>query len=259
MSLFQHPLFALRRSRWTRPLLRAFDFTVFRRPAGLGFPIAVRAFRNHGLFSSSFAEPETTGLVRRLARTNKVFTFVDVGANVGFFSWLVLTHNPAARVIAIEPDLLNNACLRRTAARHPQFAVTIFDCAVAATAGQATFHTDELSSVTGTLVGSRPTADVSLYAAKQKQLSVRTETLDTLLDGRLEGTTCLKVDVEGAELDVLAGARHLLASCRPHLIIECTEAQRADLLALLEEFRYEVTGPRLDPHGDVTNIAARPR
>jgi hypothetical protein len=54
----------------------------------------------------------------------------------------------------------------------------------------------------------------------------------------------VKIDVEGHELDVLAGLSGLLAKCRPNLLIEIGSAQRGG--SLVEVRR------RLDPLGYIS-------
>jgi hypothetical protein len=47
----------------------------------------------------------------------------------------------------------------------------------------------------------------------------------------------MKIDVEGAEVDVLTGAGDLLRRCRPALIVDLHNTN-APVAALLEELRY---------------------
>lgn len=113
-------------------------------------------------------------------------TVIDAGAHVGLFSLLASQH--AAKVIALEPDPVNyrvldlNCRLNGTSNVHP------VNAALWTEEGEVSFHTSW--HTTGGSVGSGG------------DLRVRTRTLDGLLEehGRVD---LLKLDVEGAEFDVL--------------------------------------------------------
>jgi FkbM family methyltransferase len=50
----------------------------------------------------------------------------------------------------------------------------------------------------------------------------------------------VKIDVEGAEINVIRGLKKLFERCRPLLFVEVWEENRADFDALMSEFDYEV-------------------
>jgi len=65
------------------------------------------------------------------------------------------------------------------------------------------------------------------------------------LDEYLRGVPCenvlMKIDVEGAEKEVLQGASKLLNHCRPKIIFESYDANtRDELFRLIEQFEYSV-------------------
>jgi hypothetical protein len=71
-----------------------------------------------------------------------------------------------------------------------------------------------------------------------EEIKVRTVRPDRMALGDIG---FVKIDVEGHELDVLAGLSGLLAKCRPNLLIEIGGAQRGGALAEVRR--------RLDPLG----------
>jgi FkbM family methyltransferase len=130
--------------------------------------------------------------------------FVDVGANVGVFSTLVGTRIPALRITAVEPfppvraDLVANLALNDLDA-------TVVEAAVSHAAGTATFEVldrDVLNRLAppGTSAGTGGTTT---------GITVPVTTLDELVGG--DPPALVKIDVEGSELDVMRGARRLLA------------------------------------------------
>jgi len=85
----------------------------------------------------------------------------------------------------------------------------------------------------------------SFYAASMDfadGVEVRFTSLDELLPQLPEGTTpvTMKIDVEGAENDVLRYGRDFLAVLRPDILCEVLEdrAKPAELMAVLDEFGY---------------------
>jgi Methyltransferase FkbM domain len=81
---------------------------------------------------------------------------------------------------------------------------------------------------------------VKTYVAFERLASPKTDTLDELVDVHCVGRVpqFVKIDVEGAEMSVLAGAPNVIAS-RPHLLIETHSAQlESECLALLQAAGY---------------------
>lgn len=135
-------------------------------------------------------------------------TVVDVGVNHGQFLHLARRLWPGAFILGIEP---NAVLVRKMSAIYAGDArVRIEACAVGEREGEAEFHVtrdDQSSSIHA------PTE--AYYDDREGDAVLRTETvplrrLDRLLDG-LEGPMILKVDVQGAELEVLKGAGGRLA------------------------------------------------
>ena len=94
--------------------------------------------------------------------------------------------------------------------------------------------------------------------ANATPLSCRMETLDALVaGGQAPAPTVIKIDVEGAELQVLRGARKTLCSAPPAIIFEADENMprfgysHQALFSLLSEFGdytfYHINGSDLSP------------
>lgn len=140
---------------------------------------------------------------------------VDIGANEGAFTAGVLSVAPEARIIAAEPGPAPRARMRARLGSLPN--VEILDVAVAAVSGTATLHLathDHNSS----LLASRPEMQTEIDPgwAPVGELQVRTVTLDELIGSR--DVDVLKIDVQGSEMDVLAGGDATLARTRAVLL-----------------------------------------
>jgi FkbM family methyltransferase len=147
----------------------------------------------------------------------------DIGANVGLFSVAAATR--ADRVIAVEPDAWLVRLLRRSAAANDR--IEVVEAAVAAEAGSRELIIAKRSRSTNHLAGYGSTQT----GGTRRAATVRTTTLDELAE-RYGMPDLVKIDVEGAEAEVLAGGPKVLAA-RPTIIIEVADESADAVGALL--------------------------
>lgn len=132
----------------------------------------------------------------------------DLGANIGAFTLDWVRRNPRAHVHAYEPDPETCAVLRENlAANALESRVTVWNDAVARTDGPLAFERSSLS------LSSR---------IGDGALSVTGVSLATVLE-RAGALDLIKIDVEGAEADVLEGGAPVLPRV-PQLIGEYHES-----------------------------------
>jgi FkbM family methyltransferase len=211
-----HPLHRLRRSPFVaRRVLPLFDQPVFIRMHGVGWPVRVRRMRHLSyLVDNRMMEPGIVALFRALQALIRPRVFRDVGANVGFYSWLLMNDDDDLVAVLFEPDPDNLALLRDTvggaglAARAELVARAASD-----RVGEARFVVDAASSATSHL-------EAGGAGAAGRVVTVATTTLDAELAHRAP-PQLVKIDVEGAEALVLAGAGRLIDAVRPAIMLEC--------------------------------------
>lgn len=143
--------------------------------------------------------------------------FIDVGANIGYFSCLARAN--AARVVAVEPHHQNLQRLLTNVQINDGAAVEVLPVALSGAVGVMNLY--GLSSTGASLVANwagTPSAVASL---------VPVTTLDNILEGRFANERLLiKIDVEGHEYEVLTGAQKTLdRGIRPCWLVEITDYQ----------------------------------
>jgi FkbM family methyltransferase len=154
---------------------------------------------------TSGIDPTLIGLAAELIRAGD--TVWDIGANVGLFSFAAAAAaGPRGRVLAVEPDARLVGLLRRSAAANRRLArVDVLGTAVADRVGVARFHIARRNRSTSYLEG-YGTAQAGGSRAVEVVPAV---TLDWLA-GQFPAPDVIKIDVEEAELLVLAGAASVL-------------------------------------------------
>jgi FkbM family methyltransferase len=155
-------------------------------------------------------------------------TVYDAGAHLGFFTLaLARLAGAGGRVYAFEPLPENARRLRENLELNPAAAgtVTMVEAAVADSAGRARFRWRGDSSQAG-LAASGESAEVEVECI----------TLDEFAwSANARVPELIKLDVEGAEGRVLAGARRVLREARPVWLIEVHNPGAAQ--AVWEELR----------------------
>jgi FkbM family methyltransferase len=147
------------------------------------------------------------------ARLRPGGVFVDVGANIGFYT---LTASrlvgPQGRVIAFEPNPAVHARLKENLARNRATNVTAHACALSDEAGVVEIHTP-----TSETHGHASMRNLGWEAASVARVPARR--LDEVL-AEVERVDVLKADVEGAELLVFRGAPRTIRRFRPLMVVE---------------------------------------
>jgi len=184
-------------------------------------------------FRGEWEEPTTTFL-RSVARPG--WTFLDVGANAGYFSLLARDlGGPTSTVHAFEPNPEVGDLLARSAAELGDRAVTLVRAAVGDHLGEVELH---VSVDPGNSGLSSVRTDV---LSESRRLAVDMVTLDDHCSTNGLVPDVIKIDVEGCEAQVLGGAERLLDTGVVRYVICEFEPIRAPvepLIALLGEHGY---------------------
>jgi FkbM family methyltransferase len=187
----------------SRPILRHVNEAMLR--------LAIRGLG----FECSYGTPisfQEQRFLRRIAQTIRDSpTVFDVGANLGFYSSAVRKAFPGARIFAFEPNVALHAELRRRTAGS---STQIVAAALGEGNGTASLFTS--AGATGANLGSLSSEVVQHTSSKfgiggfaARDVAVRS--LDSFAsDAGIDRIDLLKIDTEGHERAVLAGASQLI-------------------------------------------------
>jgi len=177
-------------------------------------------------------EPMVAEALRRTLPEGGVF--IDVGANTGFTAMVAARIvGRGGSVVALDPQAECAAAVRAHAALNGFAHVQVIQAAAASQTGEAEIIVVEDSLWTRL-------ATVGEHALERRRDTVRTVRLDDLVSsGEAPAPDVVKIDVEGAELDVIGGMTELLRTRRPVVICEM-HGTNAAFAAAMREHGYTV-------------------
>jgi FkbM family methyltransferase len=167
---------------------------------------------------------------------------LDVGAHIGLVTLPVASVlAPGGRVVSFEPGTINRSYLERhIALNNFEGIVTVESVLVGARENESVmfFELDEAAGQNTTIMGVLP--------AGARRSTVPQVSLDHYCEQAGLSPEVIKIDVEGAEIDVLRGARKILNAARPLVFLsvhprQIRSARRSldELNAVIAEVGYE--------------------
>jgi FkbM family methyltransferase len=188
-------------------------------------------------------------MTEELARLEPGDVFVDVGANIGLYSILAARRIGATgRVLAFEPSSREFTRLLANLEMNGARAVTPFSVALSSAPGFLELHVAPTHTGLNTLRVSDATAHAFRDARAQTVGVLRfDEAIAPLLDGKR--VKLMKIDVEGAEMEVLLGMEtSLAAGLFERVVVEITpkflaafRRTKEGLYQLMERHGYRPT------------------
>jgi FkbM family methyltransferase len=235
-SLGLYPLYERLYCRVKYPLPIRFTFD------GITVPLRIEALSTRR-FLSSFERGEGELMRFFFAHTKQGDCVWDVGANKGVIGLLLAQKiGGSGRVFAFEPEAVTFRALRANARRVERGAkVTPVPLALGDCDGEFTLHLCRGGEHT-LLAPAGPT---------EHSQTIRVRRGDAFATGDVQRPNVMKIDVEGAEFEVLAGMPEILADPRlrcigielhPDIVKEKHPNALADLKALLGGYGFSVEG-----------------
>lgn len=186
--------------------------------------------------------------------------FADIGANLGYYTALARTFMPEKGVVhTFEMDSENHAVLLRNVELNPSSVqVHANNVALAAAPGSVTY--DRLpESASPVLSLHRVKGEQSVYTDEMEQRMVQVTvpaiTLDSYFAAKELLPDLVKIDVEGAEVDVLKGmpevlghVKRLYVEVHPRLLAEGGHRPSEVLELLADRFRLHIIPDHRSQH-----------
>jgi FkbM family methyltransferase len=168
----------------------------------------------------SGAEPGMLLLFRLIQNQIGIRSFWDVGANIGYYTWVTKSIDPKAEVRMFEPETENLSLVRATIRRASLRDITVRDVAVSNTSGHQLFVRDEVAGSTGGIAESGSTFSQRHWNVTGAAHKIKTVSLDEER-ANSGNVNLIKIDVEGHEEAVIRGAKRTISNDQPVMIFEC--------------------------------------
>jgi FkbM family methyltransferase len=212
--------------RWAYPVLRG-------HLKGVKFVFGSHAGECGGIsVYANCAEPEQLDALSNALQPGQVF--FDIGANVGLYTMLASRGvGPTGKVIAIEPDVRNLSHLYKHACLNKATNITILPGACADQCKLQVF-------VFGTNYATGHLAQEGNMCTDQS-VPVLCVSVDAIVDTMDVMPDIMKIDVEGAEMDVLKGAENVLRRRKPKIFLSTHSKElRSGCIDYLEKLGYQI-------------------
>jgi FkbM family methyltransferase len=206
-----------------------------RTPGGSSMALSMRDHHHRAIYFLGVHEPEITALFRRVLPPRA--TVFDVGANAGYFSVLACELG-ASSVHSFEPNPRIRALLAQTA-QLGSGAIAVVPAACGEHEGSASLQLSDPAN----------TGMSTLTANASTGIAVELVTLDGYAHRTGALPDLIKIDVEGHEREVLAGASRVLQEARPVVIAETGSSDTLELMATHEYRAHRILADgSTEPH-----------
>lgn len=186
----------------------------------------IKGSHNISILLGTYEKRQSHEFAARSLHSN---VFWDLGAHVGYYSLLFKKLNFKGKVFAFEPMKFNADLFRRHMSLNHVEHITLFENAVSLQKGILRFNTGA-TSVAGRL------DDAGLLEIVTIKLS------EWVKESRIEMPDLIKMDIEGAEFDVLTDLKSILCARKPAIFLSTHgEAIHRECVKLLKSIGYQLT------------------
>ena len=159
----------------------------------------------------------------------------DIGANVGVLAFSASLQTRNGRVFAFEPDTFLCEVMKRTKRGGSFGNVQIIPMAVSREVGIAEFLIAQRGRASNSLASAGGRSQTGGVRESLLVPTISGDTFAQMVQGRPD---FIKIDVEGAECDVLQGLAETLGKCRPIVYIEVSSKSADEVYAVFDKLNY---------------------
>ena len=198
-------------------------------------------------------EPEKFSAIENFVK--KGMTFLDVGANKGDFSLFVGNIvGPSGKVVAFEPEPSNCKWIRKSIQINQLNNINLLEIALSN-------EDEERELYLGKKSGWHTLVEGAMDRNEGK-INVNTQKLDSLFDSlNLSCVDAMKIDVEGAEFEVILGGENIIKKFRPVIFMDLHPELGVDVSKIYEFFKHRnfVLSPMNNPESYLNELEAVPQ
>lgn len=189
----------------------------------------------------NYEDPKTQQQL--LSWLNPASVFYDIGSNVGFHALLAGRVISAGMIYAFEPMPAVREIFEQHISLNKKMmnagSIRVLPFAIADRVKEVEFsndlhHRDGNTYILGSYV----------FTGTQNKIKVQCHSIDGLINQGYEIPGIIKIDVEGAEYEVLLGAKNTLQQYHPHILLATHDCHlhgvQKKCVQLLEELGYQV-------------------
>lgn len=137
----------------------------------------------------------------------KIKTVLDIGANIGQFSFTLKILFPHLQIYSFEP---NNEIFALLEKNSGSLGIQVYNCAIGSKTGKKTFYYSSEASAEGSLIKENLSQNYLRKDVKKIQVDMLNLTKKNLKKLNIpQKIDLLKIDVEGAEIEVLKSLKEL--------------------------------------------------
>ena len=186
---------------------------VYRLEPGLIMDLHMNDFIEHSLYFDSF-EFLCRRIILSFLKSDSVF--IDIGANIGYYSLLANAKGHKVRVISFEPNPDTVKKLKRNIHLNSDHRIELFDIALSDNVGEVMLYCPKNETHGHASMRNHGWRDPDTYR-------ISTRRLDDVLPEDIEHIDLIKIDVEGSELFVFKGGEETVKKFKPAIIMELNE------------------------------------
>ena len=188
-----------------------------------------------------YEDPATLKLLLSWLKTDSVF--YDIGSNIGFHALTANTLISTGKIYAFEPMPAARVIFEKHINLNSKLIVSN-NIALSPMAISDAIKTVEFSNDIAHSDGNTYIKESYVFCGTKNKIIVQCQSIDGLIKQGYEKPDIIKIDVEGAEYDVLVGAKNALEQYRPNILLATHDCHlpgvQEKCVGFLKELGYDL-------------------